>query len=158
MFTDTGIFIIFSFLMFLWVLVQKGKVFLMTALDQKIERIRTEFETLKKEKEEASWGLEKLLQSVAETDHMLENMLEDAEKKIQLIQDHSHDVLLKSISARQEAAQERMNNIKKAFESLILIDISEKIIEHVSAVLRQDMFTEKQQKTLLESLKKQTIN
>jgi F0F1-type ATP synthase membrane subunit b/b' len=158
MFTDTGIFIIFSFLMFLWVLVQKGKVFLMTALDQKIERIRTEFETLKKEKEESSWRLEKLLQSVAETDQMLENMLEDAEKKIQLIQDHSHDVLLKSINARQEAAQERMNNIKKAFESLILIDISEKIIEHVSAVLRQDMFTEKQQKSLLESLKKQTIN
>jgi F-type H+-transporting ATPase subunit b len=138
MLTDAGFFVTVSFFLFVLVLVKKGGGLLASILDEKIGRIRGEFEALVKDRERALVDLDRLSHLMNQLDVTLNAMVEDAKNQVDSIHTQSREELSKLILQRKDLANEKIRVLKATFERLILQKVSAEIVEKVGDVLKND--------------------
>lgn len=154
MLNDAGFFVTLSFLIFLWVFLKKGWGVLLKMMDTKIHQIQENFNTLQNARDKAMLERDAVRHSLSQLDEKMTVMIEETQKRVELIHAQSREELSKLILNRKDGANEKIKALKASFERLIFQELADEITQQVIERLRACEETELSQKALLKSLQR----
>ncbi len=152
LFANDKVWLTFSFLIFVWIVYSKGKGFIVSALDKKIDAIRTEFSEAENMRIEAQELLAQYQRKQNEANKEADQIIAHAKAHADEIVKSAEKDLLALVKRRERQLEDKLLHMRVSAENEIRQRATGLVLEATKHIIEQTISSDHEKKLLKSSL------